>query len=89
MVNPTNENFQQSNRAECSTREEVPAGLRGPSLCAQTMSLMSRTWLVRCLSTNILDAPATVFLHVCERTAKQSRIRQCPVQRGRKERGEI
>jgi hypothetical protein len=30
------------------------------------MSLMSRTWLVRCLSTNILDAPATVFLHVYE-----------------------
>jgi hypothetical protein len=28
------------------------------------MSLMSRMWLVRCLSTNILDAPATVFLHV-------------------------
>ena len=28
------------------------------------MSLMSSTWLVRCLSTNIFDAPATVFLHV-------------------------
>jgi hypothetical protein len=34
------------------------------------MSLMSRTWFVRCLSTNILDAPATVFLHVYTRTAK-------------------
>jgi hypothetical protein len=31
---------------------------------SQTMSLMSWTWLVRCLSTNILDAPLTVFLHV-------------------------
>ena len=42
------------------------------------MSLMSRTWFVRCLSTNILDAPATVFLHVYtyKNGKNQSRISQ-------------
>jgi hypothetical protein len=40
----------------------------------QTMSLMSRTWFVRCLTTNILDAPATVFLHVWKHRANQSSV---------------
>lgn len=38
------------------------------------MSLMSRTWLVRCLSTNIFDAPATVFLHVYEQANQNQAV---------------
>jgi hypothetical protein len=50
------------------------------------MSLMSRTWLVRCLSTNILDAPATVFLHVYEQANQNQAVPDATRAKKKKER---
>jgi hypothetical protein len=72
-----------SDQTDPSRRERGSAS----RVCAhQTMSLMSRTWLVRCLSTNILDAPATVFLHVYEQANQNQAVPDATRAKKKKER---
>lgn len=86
---PASKTNAESNRMK-HLSDQTRADERGSAsrVCAQTMSLMSRTWLVRCLSTNILDAPATVFLHVYEQANQNQAVHDATRAKKKKKRNE-